>query len=289
MSRIAYVNGRYVPHANACVHIEDRGYQFADGVYEVVQLRSGNLIDAGPHLTRLERSLHEMQIARPVSPAALMIIMRQIVERNHLRDGMIYLQVTRGVARRDHAFPAQARPALVVTGRAVNYERFEILARSGVRVICLPDLRWKRVDIKTTNLTANVLARQQARAAGAFEAWLVDDAGLVREGAATNAWIVTGQGVAVTRNLGTDILGGITRARLIGALGALNLKLEERPFSVAEAQAASEAFITGATLTVMPVVDIDGQPVGNGAPGPVATMLRARFHEFTASDQAAAR
>jgi len=280
MSRIAYVNGRYLPHAAAAVHVEDRGYQFADGVYEVTQIARGALIDLTAHLDRLERSLDELRMEMPLSRAALEIILREVMRRNRIINGMVYLQITRGQARRDHAFPLHARPSLVVTARAVDPLRFERLAQTGVGVLAFPDLRWKRVDIKTVNLTANVLARQQARESGAFEAWLVDDDGFVTEGAATNAWIVLKNGSIVTRNTGPEILAGVTRQTLIRQIEAKQIRLELRAFTLEEAMGAAEAFITGATLTVMPVVSINEQIVGAGRPGPVATALRADFAAF---------
>lgn len=281
MSRIAYVNGRYVPHRDAVVHVEDRGYQFADGVYEVCQALGGSLIDLAPHLDRLERSLAALRIAMPVSRKALELVVSEVLWRNLVRDGIIYIQVTRGMARRDHVFPAASRPALVVTARAIDMRRFDALAQKGVGVVAMDDLRWKRVDIKTINLTANVLARQTAREQGYFEAWLVDDKGFVTEGAATNAWIVTGDGVVVTRPAGPEILAGVTRETVLRQLAANGVRVELRPFTIAEAQGAREAFITGATLTVMPVVFINDQPVGNGQPGEAALGLRENFQNFT--------
>lgn len=281
MSRIAYVNGQYLRHSEAAVHVEDRGYQFADGVYEVCQALDGSLIDLAPHLNRLERSLAALRIAMPVSRMALELVVRETLRRNRITDGMVYIQVTRGVARRDHAFPATARSALVVTARAIDMRRFDALAKKGVGVIAMEDLRWKRVDIKTVNLTANVLARQSARERGYFEAWLVDDEGFVTEGAATNAWIVTGDGVVVTRPAGPEILAGVTRETVLRQLAANGVRVELRPFTIAEAQGAREAFITGATLTVMPVVSVNDQPIGNGHPGEFTLALRENFKNFT--------
>src|ERR1700687_1618217 len=201
MSRIAYVNGRYVPFADACVHIEDRGYQFADGVYEVCAVRGAKLVDEAPHLARLDRSLREMHIRPPVASAALAHIMRETVRRNAVSDGLVYVQVTRGVARRDHAFPANAKPSLVVTARNLSIEKYEAWASSGVAVKSMPESRWARCDIKSVALLPNVLAKQSAREAGAYEAWFVDDDGHVTEGASTTAWIVDAGGVLRTRQL----------------------------------------------------------------------------------------
>ncbi len=280
MSRIAYVNGRYVPHAAAAVSIEDRGYQFADGVYEVIEVRSGGLVDEAPHLARLTRSLGELSMTLPLAEPALALVIREIVRRNLVRDGMIYLQITRGVAPRDHAFPEPAsKPALVVTARAADPVKAAAKAAAGMKVITLPDLRWKRPDIKSISLLPNVLAKAEAKARGAGEAWLYDEAGLIHEGAASNAWIVGADGHLVTHPPDSSILKGVTRTTLLGLIAAMGLKLNERGFSRDEAWAAREAFTTGATTLVMPVVAIDDRPVGDGRPGPIATQLRRRFHE----------
>lgn len=284
MSRIAYVNGQYTPHAHAQVHVEDRGYQFSDGVYEVCEVRGRCLIDAPRHLDRLERSLSEMRIAMPMARRSLELTLGEVVRRNRIQDGMVYLQVTRGVARRDHGFSAgMSAPALVITARALDPAAGDARASKGVSVITLPETRWKRVDIKTVGLVPNVLARQAARDAGAFEAWFVDADGRIVEGAATNAWIVTRQGIVVTRPADGSILAGVTRATLFDMMKGEGIAFEERAFTAAEAQDAAEAFCTGATLIVMPVVRIDGQTVGTGRPGPVATLLRRRFHAYAHS------
>ena len=281
MSRIAYVNGRYVPRRDATVHVEDRGYQFADGVYEVCEVRGGRLIDERRHMARLQRSLTELRIALPMPLNALSVVMHEVVLRNGVRDGIVYLQVTRGVAKRDHAFPAAGtRPAIVVTANRIDPEKTERLAADGIAVITLPDNRWDRVDIKSIALLPNVLAKQAAREQGAREAWFVDSDGYVTEGSSSNAWIVTADGDVVTRQADQAILKGITRTVLLGLLKSHDLKLKERPFTVEEAQAAREAFITSASQTVMPVVKIDDRPVGNGAPGLVASALRKDFHRF---------
>jgi len=279
MSRFAYVNGRYLPHRDASVHVEDRGYQFSDGVYEVCEVKDGALVDARLHLERLQRSLVELRMRMPMSPAALGVVLRETVRRNRVRNGIVYLQVTRGVARRDHAFPpAHTRPALVVTARNHNAAANERQAAEGIAVITVPDNRWGRVDIKTIGLLPNVLAKQAAREQDAKEAWFVDEAGLVTEGSSTNAWIVTPDGAVVTRPADHGILRGITRTVLLGAIAEQGLRLEERPFSLEEAFRAREAFVTSASQIVMPVVRIDGRPVGNGHPGSVASSLRAAFH-----------
>ena len=265
------------------VHIEDRGYQFADGVYEVCEVFQGALIDEKRHFERLAFSLAELQIAAPLRAGALAVVVREVMARNRIKNGFIYVQVTRGVAPRDHVFPQKpVRPSLVVTARQVDPDKSEISARMGINVIAIPDLRWKRVDIKSIALLPNVLARQHAREHGAYEAWLIDSEGMVTEGAASNAWIVSEAGSIVTRQIDHSILRGITRTTLIEIIAAYGLKLEERKFSLEEAFAAREAFITGATTLIMPVVRIDGQLIGTGAPGPVATKFRAIFHDTAA-------
>jgi D-alanine transaminase len=281
MSRIAYVNGRYLPHGTAKVHIEDRGYQFADGVYEVCEVKGGRLVDSRRHMERLKRSLSELRIAEPMPPSALNVVLRETVRRNRVRDGIVYLQVTRGVAPRDHGFPAgDTRPAVVVTARNHDSARNEAAAEHGIGVITVPENRWPRVDIKSVALLPNVLAKQAARDVGAKEAWFVDRDGTVTEGASTNAWIVTGEGAVVTRPLSNAILRGITRTVLLDVLAAHGLTLDERAFTVDEAYAAREAFVTSASQIVMPVVRIDGRPVGNGAPGLLSAALRRDFHRY---------
>ena len=279
MSRVAYVNGRYRAFAQALVHVEDRGFQFADGVYEVCEVIGGRLVDARRHLDRLERSLTELRMAWPVTRPALGVILHEVVARNLVDDGLVYLQVTRGVARRDFPFPAAAvRPTLVVTARSIDRAANTAIAQEGVAVITRPDNRWERVDIKSTNLLPNVLAKQAAREAGAREAWFVDERGFVTEGGSSNAWIVTPGGSVVTRPADGGILRGITRTTLLDLLRREGLKLEERAFRLEEAVGAREAFITAATTLVMPVVRIDGELVGDGKPGPLTLALRQKFH-----------
>jgi D-alanine transaminase len=286
MSRVAYVNGRYLSRNDAKVAVEDRGYQFADGVYEVCEVRGGRLVDEGRHMARLNRSLGELRIARPMSPAALRVVLRETIRRNRVRDGIVYVQVTRGVARRDFPFPgANTRPSLVVTARSADLERLEQIAAEGIAVVTVPDIRWKRVDIKSVALLPNVLAKQAAREQGAREAWLVDAHGHVTEGASSNAWIVSRDGKLITRPLGQNILPGITRSVVIDVIKAQGLAFEERSFTVEEAYAAREAFITSASQIVLPVVSIDGRPVGNGAPGLVATALRRDYHRYAEMEE----
>ena len=281
MARIAYVNGRYLPRSEAAIHIEDRGYQFADGVYEVCEVRGGRLIDERRHMERLLRSLSELRIPQPMTLSALSIVLHEVVRRNGVGDGSVYLQVTRGVARRDHAFPpAGTKPSVVVTANRIDPEKTERLAADGIAVITLPDNRWDRVDIKSIALLPNVMAKQQAREQGAREAWYVAADGTVTEGSSSNAWIVTRDNQVVTRQADHAILRGITRTVLLEVLKSNGLTLTERPFTVEEAQGAREAFITSASQSVMPVVRIDGRPVGNGAPGLLAIALRRDFHRF---------
>jgi len=281
MSRYAYVNGRYLPFRDAKVHVEDRGYQFADAVYEVCEVRAGRLVDERRHLDRLERSLKAIRLGLPMSRAALGIVLREVVARNRIRFGMVYLQIGRGVARRDLAFPVPATaPSIVVTARPVNRARIDAAAATGIAVVSVPDNRWGRVDIKSVGLLPNALARQTAIEQGAREAWFIDKSGAVTEGASANAWIVTADGKLVTRRADHAILGGITRSVLFEAVKSQGLTIEERPFVLEEAYAAREAFITSATQSVMPVVRIDGRVIGNGKPGPLATALRREFHLF---------
>jgi D-alanine transaminase len=285
MPRIAYVNGRYVPHAKAGVSIDDRAFLFADGIYEVIEIFGGALIDEAGHLERLARSARELRLKLPMGERAMKNVLRQLVARNRICDGHIYMQITRGVAPRDHFFPPEGTPpTFVAFARRADRAAAEAKARVGIKVISLPDIRWKRPDIKSTSLLPNVLAKQAAREAGAYEAWLVDEAGYVTEGSSSNAWIVTDRSV-VTRPADSSILRGITRMRLIEILAAEGLTLEERAFTCNEALSAREAFITGATTLVMPVVVLDGQKIGSGAPGPISSRLRAIFHNFAPADK----
>jgi len=277
MSRIAYVNGRYLPHAAAGVHIEDRGYQFADAVYEVMAVHDGRLVDLDPHLERLHRSLAEMRIDFSLSDRALMTVIAETARRNRVRDGIVYLQISRGVSPRGHVFPNRARPSLVVTARPISFAALADQARRGVRVITLPDLRWRRCDIKTVGLTANILAKQAAREASAFEAWLVDEAGKITEGSSTNAWIVDRDGRLITRPLDHGILGGVMRTVVLDLARQAQIEVVERAFSVADALAAAEAFLTSTTSLVMPVTKIDGQAIGDGRPGPISRRLRQLY------------
>lgn len=278
MPRIAYVNGRYVRHAEAAVHIDDRGYVFADAVYEVCQVQAGFIVDLTRHLDRLDRSLSEIRIRPPMPRAALTTILRQVLRRNRVVNGMVYLQVSRGVAKRDHVFPApDVRAALVVTAKSMNPAVNAAKYAAGIKAITVPDNRWGRVDIKTVGLLPNVLARQEAKEAGAQEAIFVDGEGNVTEGGATNLWIVDKAGTLVTRPADHAILKGITRTTLMDVAKKLGLPVEERRFSVAEMLEAREIFITGATTICIPVVCVDGRTIANGHPGMAAQKIREAF------------
>lgn len=280
MTRVVYVNGRYLPYAEAGVHVEDRGFQFADSIYEVCEVEGGQLIDEARHMERLERSLGELRIAQPMSRAALGFVLRETIRRNRVATGLVYLQVTRGVAPRDFPFPkGNVAPTVVCLARRVDGAKREARAAQGIAVTTAPDIRWGRCDIKTVMLLPAVLAKERAAEDGAQEAWLVDSRGFVTEGASSNAWIVTASGTLVTRPTGNAILPGVTRRTLLDVLSRENVPLEERAFRVEEAVQAREAFITSASGTVMPVVAINKVPIGNGAPGALTLRLRSIFHQ----------
>lgn len=266
MPRVSYVNGRYLPHARAAVHIEDRGYQFADGVYEVIAVAAGHPVDLQPHLARLDRSLAEIRLARPVSPRALNIILAQMVRRNRVDWGMIYIQMTRGVAPRAHVFPSGVTTSLIVTARAMTIgEGWP--TNTGARIITRPDIRWKRCDIKSVSLLSNVLLKQEAQAENALEAWMVDAEGMITEGTASSAWMVDEKEVLITRGPGVSVLASITRQTVIKLARAVGLAVEERAFTVEQAKSAGEAFYTSTTSFVVPVIEIDGTPIGGGKTG----------------------
>ncbi|MBB3522877.1 D-amino-acid transaminase [Rhizobium redzepovicii] len=280
MPRIAYVNGRYVKHSDASVHIEDRGYQFADGVYEVCEVRHGYIVDLTRHLNRLDRSLGELSIAWPMGRAALTQVIRETLRRNHVRNGLFYMQVTRGVARRDHVFPAKGTPpSLVITAKSTDPKIIAAKNANGIKAITLADNRWDRVDIKSVGLLPNAMARQQAKEVGAQEAIYVDGHGMVKEGAATNVWIVDSEGMLVTRPAEHGILRGITRTTLIDVAAKLGLEIAERNFSVAEMLAAREVFLTAATSICFPVVSVNDQTIANGHPGSVSQKVREAFFD----------
>lgn len=281
MSRIAYVNGRYVRHADAAVHIEDRGYQFADGVYEVCEVRHGFIVDLNRHLDRLNRSLLELRIAWPMNRTALAIAIREVLRRNRVRNGLFYLQVTRGVARRDHVFPAaDTRPSIVITAKNTDPSIIARKNANGIKAITVAENRWDRVDIKTVGLLPNALARQQAKEAGAQEAIFVDAHGLVTEGAATNVWMVDQDGTLLTRPSEHGILRGITRTTLMDVAARLGIAIREEAFSVERMLAAREVFITAATSICFPLVEIDGHTIANGHPGGISQKIRDAFFDI---------
>ena len=280
MSRVAYVNGRYLPHHLAAVHVEDRGYQFADGVYEVIAVRRGALVDAAAHLDRLEYSLSELRIAMGRSRRALEVVIGETVRRNKVREGIVYIQITRGVARREHAFPVAPQSALVVMARSQNPPSRQVV-EDGIKVITTPDIRWGRCDIKSVSLLPNVLVKQQAREAGAQEGWMVRGDDTISEGASTNAWIVDADGKLVTRNVGQAILSGITRRAVLALAEREDVEIVERPFTVAEAKQAREAFMTSTTAYVSPVVQIDDSVIANGKPGFLTRQLVELYDCYT--------
>ncbi len=280
MSRIAYVNGQFVPHGEAFVHIDDRGYQFADGVYEVCDIKNGQIIDLDGHLDRLNYSLSELQMAHPMSRNALIVKMKQVIKRNYVNNGLIYLQITRGVAPRDHAFPNHKESSIVLTAKSVSPLKKLSLYKNGISVITVEENRWARPDIKTISLLPNCLAKQAAREVGAYEAWFVDDEGYVVEGSSSNAWIINNNNEIITKNPDGSILKGITRAAIMKEIEAMQLALVERAFTLSEAIEAKEAFISSATTLVMPIVKIDNHAIGGGEVGEMAKSLLAEFYNF---------
>lgn len=285
MSRIAYVNGQYVPHISAAVHIEDRGYQFSDGVYEVIAIHKGKLIDMDGHMVRLTRSLNELEMAWPVTPRALEIIIRQVIRLNRINDGIVYMQITRGVAPRNHAFPDHLDSALVITAKRFPTFSFDA-SNKGVDVITTPEIRWQRRDIKTVSLLGNCLAKEKAVRAGAFEAWFVEDDGMITEGTSSNAWIVTSEGQLVTRDTSNSILNGITRLSILELARQQGVEFVERAFSLDEAKTAKEAFVSSTTSFVKPVVHIDDAPVGDGKVGPLTTKLLVYYGDHIKAQSA---
>jgi D-alanine transaminase len=278
VGRIAYVNGRYLPHNIAGVHIEDRALQLGDGIYEAFRVAGHHLIDEEPHLERMERSLRELGMGIPMGRAALKLVMRAVIAKNRISDGILYLQVTRGAVRRDHVPPKDApRPTLIMTMHPQDKVALAARMKAGVGVVSRPDIRWGRCDIKTVQLLPNLLAKQAARATGAYEAWLVDTDGYVTEGASSNAWIVDQGGTVITRDLTHAILPGVTRRIMLQVMAEAQIKVVERKFTLAEAKAAREAFISSATGPAVPVVAIDGNPVGTGKPGPLGQRILALY------------
>lgn len=280
MSRIVYVNGRYLNHADATVSAEDRGFQFGDAVYEVCEVRDGMIIDETRHMTRLQRSLGELKIPEPLTTAAWHRVLRETIRRNRVRNGVLYLQVSRGAGPRDFLFSGVRTPPTVVCLARPTSRAAQVAAgQRGIAVITTPDLRWGRCDIKTVMLLPSSLAKESAKGQGAQEAWLVDRDGFITEGASSNAWILTADDELVTRPADAAILRGVTRTTLTDALSREGLRFVERAFTVEEAKSAKEAFVTSATNLVMPVVRIDETTIGDGKPGPLASRLRSIFHE----------
>jgi len=280
MSRTVYVNGAYVPEEDATISVFDRGFLFADGVYEVTSVLGGKLIDFAGHAARLERSLNELDMAMPVDMDALLEIHRELVRVNEIDDGLVYLQVTRGSdGDRDFVFPdADKVPSsLVLFTQAKPGITTSAASRTGIKVISVDDIRWGRRDIKTVQLLFPSMAKMMAKAAGVDDAWMVED-GFVTEGSSNNAYIVKGNKI-ITRHLGNEILAGITRAAVLRFAREAQMVVEERSFTIEEAKGADEAFVTSATTFVMPVVEVDGAPIGDGSPGPIATRLREIYLE----------
>ncbi len=273
MSRIAYIDGSYQPLNVPGIMVEDRGYQFADGIYEVCAVRNGKLLDEEMHLARLDYSLNELKIPAPMPRAALRQVMRETLRRNHIRDGILYMQVSRGVAARDHMYAPDIKPVLVMTARPMNMARRDGIMQNGIEVISVPDQRWARCDIKSISLLPNVLARQSARDAKVQEAWQIDGQGMVTEGAATNAWIVDKDNCLRTRPASNEILNGIVRQVILQCAKDSGLTVKEQPFSLAEALQAKECFSTASTMSVFPVVKIDGNKIADGKPGAVSRQL----------------
>ena len=279
MPRVAYVNGIYVQHMSATVHIEDRGFQFADGVYEVISIRNKRLIDPKMHLDRLNRSLFELQISWPTSRGVLSVILKEVILRNRVANGSVYIQITRGVSDRDFAYSKNLKPSIIIYTRKTRQDTLET-ANVGYRVISKPDIRWKRCDIKTVSLLPAVMAKQAAVEAGAAEAWLVNEQGMVTEGTSSNAWIITLNDELITRHIDNSILSGVTRKSVLKLAQKLNLVLIERAFSLIEAIQAKEAFCTTSTALVKPVIEIDNKKIGGGKVGPITTLLIENYLSY---------
>lgn len=285
MPRIAYVNGRYVPHHEAAVHIEDRGFQFADSVYEVIALIDGRLADKEGHLDRLERSLRELSISMPMPRRALELAIGEVVRRNRVKSGSVYMQVTRGVAPRDFKFPKGVKPSLVMTLRHANFD-IEKRKAAVQKAVTVPDIRWKRRDIKTTAMVAQVLAKQAAAEKGGYEAWLVDEQGFVTEGSSSNAWIVDKKGTLVTRPTANNmILKGVTRSALQALCKKEKIKIAERAFTVKEAYTAREAFTSSAVALIVPIVAIDDKTIGSGKTGTLTAKLMDMYMAYAAGNR----
>lgn len=278
MPRLAYVNGHYRPLSRAQISIQDRGFQFADSVYEVIGARFGIFLDYDLHMDRLNRSLASIALALPVTRRVFDHLLRETMRRNQLKDGLVYIQISRGAAPRDHAFPGpDTAPTLVIIAKPYDWSAADRRSSRGIAVVTSPDLRWKRCDIKATALLANVLAKEDAHQRGAGEVWFLDDAGMVTEGASSNAWIVDRAGTAITHPLNSEILDGITRHRFMALIREAGIRVEEKKFSLAEALSAREAFTTSATNIGTAVLTLNGQIIGNGEPGALSTQIRKLY------------
>ena len=284
MPRVSYVNGQYLRHRQAAVHVEDRGYQFADAIYEVIAIVGGRLVDDALHFERLERSLREIRMEMPFSREIFRLKIAELLRLNRLRNGSLYIQVSRGVAPRNHKLPETIIPSVVMTVRPLVPPSVDLL-KDGVAVITVPDIRWKRPDIKSVALLANILAKDEAVRRNVYEAWQVNSEGEVTEGTSTNAWIVK-DGCLVTHPAGTGILNGVTRLALLKIANRAGVDLVERPFSVDEAISADEAFLTSTSSFLIPVVRIDDKQIGDGRPGPVSAGLLAQYSAHLWSNDA---
>ncbi len=278
MSSVSYVNGSYVDHSEARVSIEDRGYQFADGVYEVFAVINKKIVDYDDHLNRLFRSLKEISLDTPITKDAYLVHIRNLVRKNYITNGIIYLQVSRGVASRDFKFPINTKPSIVITAKRISMENYYEKFKRGIKVKITEDLRWKRVDIKTLNLLPPVLAKQEAIESGCDEAWMTDANGYITEGSSSNAWILI-KNKLITTPTSSSILKGITRTTLIRSLKNKNIQLIEKRFNKKDIKKSSEAFITSATQFVMPVIKIDNDKIGNGRVGKFAQIFRESYME----------
>ncbi len=278
MSRTVYVNGTYKDYGDALIHVEDRGYQFADGVYEVFSVSNRKIIDYKGHINRLKRSLNEIKITCPINEKAILFHIRNIINKNLIIDGIIYLQITRGVAERDFKFPQNVKSSIVIIGKSIPTHIYEEAFKKGINVIITDDLRWKRVDIKSLNLLAPVLAKQSAFERKSQEAWLVDENGFITEGSSSNAWILKNK-TLLTRPVSNSILNGITRKSFIKGLLKNGYKLKEKKFNLTDIRKSEEAYITSATQYVMPVVKINGKKIGNGKVGKFAKIFRDIYME----------
>ena len=278
MSRVVFLNGEYKDYINALTHVEDRGYQFADGVYEVFSVKSGKLIDYNGHISRLTRSLNEIKIKYPINNRSILFHMRNIIRKNLIVDGLIYLQITRGVAKRDFKFPTNSKSTITIIGNNIPSDEYDIVFEKGINVVTTRDLRWKRVDIKSLNLLAPVLAKQFANENNAKEAWMIDDNGYITEGSSSNAWVLIGK-MVYTRPVSSSILSGITRKTLLKGLNKYGYSFKEKKFNMSDIRKSKEAYITSATQYVMPVIKVNNKKIGDGKVGKFAKIFREIYLE----------